>query len=133
MIDETSPAPHVRLYDDDLSPAEAEVVLVPVLFDGTCTYGLGASDGPAAIADASHQVDWYDLETGRGERPRVSMLAIPQGIRERSDATRALAERVRSFRRIPERAPPAELEAELRPYQHRGFRWMCAQIGRAHV
>jgi hypothetical protein len=38
----------------------------------------------------------------------------------------ALAERLRGFNRIPERAVPPGLKATLRDYQHRGYRWMVA-------
>ncbi|MCA9540886.1 MAG: SNF2 helicase associated domain-containing protein, partial [Myxococcales bacterium] len=39
---------------------------------------------------------------------------------------REMAERVRAFERVPEREVPAALNAELRSYQHRGFRWLAA-------
>jgi superfamily II DNA or RNA helicase len=39
---------------------------------------------------------------------------------------RELAERIEAFDRVPERALPAGLQATLRDYQHKGFRWLCA-------
>lgn len=47
------------------SEAEAAIVLVPVPFAATVSYGGGAELGPAAILAASRQVDLYDLEYGR--------------------------------------------------------------------
>jgi agmatinase len=44
---------------------EARVVILPVPFDATTSYRKGAAWGPAAILEASKQVDLYDLETGR--------------------------------------------------------------------
>ena len=41
---------------------EAAVVLVPVPFEATVSYGGGASEGPAAILRASRQVDLYDVK-----------------------------------------------------------------------
>ncbi len=38
---------------------------------------------------------------------------------------RELAERIQKISRVPERDPPAGLRAELRDYQHRGYRWLC--------
>jgi len=43
----------------------AKVVVLPVAYEGTATYGKGASKGPKAIIEASKQVELYDSETGR--------------------------------------------------------------------
>ena len=45
------------------SEAEAGVVLVPVPFEATTSYGGGTSGGPEAILAASRQVDLFDVET----------------------------------------------------------------------
>lgn len=45
--------------------AQAAVVLVPVPFAATVSYGTGAEAGPEAILHASRQVDLYDLQFGR--------------------------------------------------------------------
>jgi agmatinase len=42
---------------------EANVVILPVPYDGTSTYGKGADKGPQAILDASQHVELYDIET----------------------------------------------------------------------
>lgn len=42
---------------------ESEVVLVPVPYDGTSTYGKGADKGPEAIFDAAENMELYDIET----------------------------------------------------------------------
>ena len=39
---------------------------------------------------------------------------------------REAGERIRGFDRVPERALPPGVEATLRDYQHRGFRWLAA-------
>ena len=44
---------------------QAGLVIVPVPFAATVSYGGGAERGPAAICKASHQVDLYDLQFGR--------------------------------------------------------------------
>mgnify|MGYP000845995981 FL=1 len=41
----------------------ASIVLVPVPYDGTSTYGKGADKGPDAILDASENMELYDIET----------------------------------------------------------------------
>ncbi len=42
----------------------ARVVIVPVPYDGTSTWGKGADKGPAALLDASANMELYDIETG---------------------------------------------------------------------
>src|SRR5690242_12608732 len=74
--------------------AEARVVLVPVPFDATTSYGKGAADGPAAILAASLQVDLYDRETGRPYEAGIHMLPEPEELRAWNDEARSLAEPV---------------------------------------
>lgn len=47
------------------NPDESAVHLIPVPFEATTSYGGGTSRGPAAILDASRQVDLFDIDTGR--------------------------------------------------------------------
>lgn len=54
--------------------ASARVVLLPVPFDATTSYGKGAARAPAAILEASRQVDLFDLETGRPYEVGIHML-----------------------------------------------------------
>jgi len=41
----------------------SKVVIIPVPFDGTSTWGKGADKGPAAILDASANMELFDIET----------------------------------------------------------------------
>jgi agmatinase len=56
------------------TPEEARVVLVPVPFEATTSYGSGTAEGPAAVLRASRQVDLFDLETGHPYRDGIAML-----------------------------------------------------------
>ena len=48
----------------EYSEAEnAEIVIVPVAYDGTSTWGKGADKGPAAMIEASANMELYDIET----------------------------------------------------------------------
>jgi agmatinase len=53
---------------------DARVVLLPVPFDATTSYGKGAANGPSAILAASRQVDLFDLETGTPYQAGIVML-----------------------------------------------------------
>jgi agmatinase len=45
------------------SPDKAKVVLLPVPYDGTSTWGKGADKGPEAFLEASENMEVYDIET----------------------------------------------------------------------
>lgn len=44
--------------------SESKLVLIPVPWEVTTSYGDGTSRGPEAVFNASHQVDLFDIETG---------------------------------------------------------------------
>lgn len=73
------------------SEAEAGVVLVPVPFEATTSYGGGTAGGPAAILEASRQVDLFDVETGRPYEAGIHMLAVPGEIAALDRAAREAA------------------------------------------
>ena len=43
---------------------EADVIMLPLPYEGTVCYGMGTADGPAAIWEASRHVELWDEETG---------------------------------------------------------------------
>jgi len=52
------------LSEEGADPDRAGVVVVPVAFEATSSYGRGSARGPAAIITASHQVELHDTELG---------------------------------------------------------------------
>src|SRR5690606_16503718 len=46
------------------SESFADVVILPVPFDKTTTYQKGSDKGPAALIEASRNMELYDIETG---------------------------------------------------------------------
>ena len=76
------------------TPEEATVVLVPVPWDATTSYRAGTSRGPAAILEASRQVDLFDVETGRPYLAKLAMLPENGRVLAMNEEARALAERV---------------------------------------
>jgi len=73
---------------------EARLVLLPVPWDATTSYGGGAADGPRAIFDASMQVDLFDVETGVPYRGGVAMLPESSEIRAWNTEARLAAEEI---------------------------------------
>ena len=51
------------LPDEFSSAEDAAIVLIPVAYDGTSTWIKGADKGPAAIIEASANMELYDIET----------------------------------------------------------------------
>lgn len=84
-------APDAGIYGLSHARADAEVILVPVPFDATTSYGRGAAAGPAAIVRASHQIDLHDLQTGRPYERGIHMLAADQAIADGNVRCVALA------------------------------------------
>lgn len=90
-FDPSGPAMHEGIFGLPPAPEEARVVLVPVPWEATVSYGSGTADGPAAILKASRQVDLLDRETGRPYRDGIAMLPIPPDVRAWSDEARRKA------------------------------------------
>jgi agmatinase len=73
------------------TPDEARVVLIPVPFEATTSYGGGTADGPRTLLEASKQVDLFDLDTGKPYEAGISMLEEPATIRNLNDRAKNLA------------------------------------------
>jgi|WetSurMetagenome_2_1015567.scaffolds.fasta_scaffold142377_2 agmatinase len=52
--------------EDEYSGYEhSKIVVIPAPYEHTVSYGGGTKNGPSAILDASHYVEFFDEETGR--------------------------------------------------------------------
>jgi agmatinase len=69
----------------------ARVIVVPVPWAATTSYGGGAERGPDAVFEASKQVDLYDAETGRPYEAGIAMLPVPPNVRAWHEEARSLA------------------------------------------
>ncbi|MFC1713220.1 arginase family protein [Candidatus Poribacteria bacterium] len=49
---------------------DARIVILPVPYEGTVTYGKGTRNGPQAIIDASRHVELYDDELDSQQKPQ---------------------------------------------------------------
>jgi agmatinase len=70
-------APGSGVYGLSDTPETARVVLLPVPFEATTSYGGGTADGPEAILAASRQVDLFDVETGKPYEAGIAWLPVP--------------------------------------------------------
>ena len=65
------------IYGLPFSPREAHVVIIPVPFEATTSYGGGTARGPGVVMEASKQVDLFDHEMGRPYEAGIAMLNVP--------------------------------------------------------
>jgi agmatinase len=90
-LDPNAPAKGGGIFGLPHKPEEARVVLIPVPWEATVSYGAGTAQGPAAILNASRQVDLLDRDTGRPYESGIAMLPISETVRLWSEEARTLA------------------------------------------
>ncbi|MGW9684422.1 agmatinase [Flagellimonas sp. 2504JD1-5] len=54
---------YAGIPEEYASAEKSKVVLIPVAYDGTSTWGKGADKGPEAFLEASENMELYDIET----------------------------------------------------------------------
>ncbi|MBI4867071.1 MAG: agmatinase family protein [Candidatus Wallbacteria bacterium] len=86
--------PGSGIFGLPFAPEEAALVLVPVPWEATTSYGGGTSEGPAAILDASKQVDLFDLELPSAFRAGIAMLPEQDDFHVWNDEAKHLAAQI---------------------------------------
>lgn len=81
-----------------VSAEDARVILLPVPWEVTTSYGAGASEGPRLIRRASEQVDLFDFETGKAYEAGYHMLPFPEELKAKNDAFKAKAQELIALR-----------------------------------
>ncbi|MEY2963635.1 MAG: hypothetical protein RL754_896 [Bacteroidota bacterium] len=71
---------------------ECEIEVLPVPWEVSVSYGSGTAAGPAAILEASKQVDLYDPEYPEGWKRGIGMHPVNQDWAQRSEELRVKAE-----------------------------------------
>jgi len=70
----------------------AQLILVPVPWEVTTSYGKGASNGPRIIRQASEQIDLFDLETGKAYEAGYFMREISADLMKKNKIMKAKAQ-----------------------------------------
>ena len=73
---------------------QAQVVYLPVPWEVTTSYGGGTSNAPAAILEASRQVDLFDADVLRPYEAGLCMAAESSEIRALNDSAKADAGKI---------------------------------------
>jgi agmatinase len=82
-----------NLFGLPFTTDEARLVVVPVPWEVTVSYGSGTANGPEAVFDASMQVDLFDPYLENAWKLGVSMDSVPQKLHATSTLLRKKAER----------------------------------------
>ncbi len=137
--------PDSGLFGLDASPDGARVHVLGVPFDATTSFRKGAAGAPAAILAASHQVDLYDLVTGRPYEAGIWMAPLAEEVFAWNETATALAQPVieaggehgdpdlqEAVRRVD--AIQAELDAWVEERTRRSLAAgkLCALVGGDH-
>ncbi|MDQ3100807.1 MAG: agmatinase family protein, partial [Bacteroidota bacterium] len=83
-FDPNGPGVHAGIYGLPFSAGEADIVLIPVPWEVTTSYGHGTADGPEAIFNASFQVDLFHREFPELWKSGIFMDEVPEALREQS-------------------------------------------------
>jgi agmatinase len=84
-------APGSGIFGLPFTREQSRVVIVPVPFEATTSYGAGTSEGPAAVLAASAQVDLYDLQFGDTYDIGIFMQDEDARVREQGTLAKSLA------------------------------------------
>ena len=77
---------------------QAQIVVIPVPYDGTSTWLKGADNGPAAIIEASAHMELYDIETDLEVYKKGIFTAEPlAGMESPEDMVEMVAQQVRKY------------------------------------
>ena len=71
-----------NIFGFPYTESEANIVIVPIPWDATASYGKGTSDGPEAILEASTQLDFFHPDLDRAYDTKVYMSPISQEWKE---------------------------------------------------
>lgn len=73
---------------------ESQLILIPIPWEVTASYGAGASEGPQAIVRASSQLDYFDFEFGDVREKGLYWDGPQKEIKSKSQKYKGLAQKV---------------------------------------
>jgi len=72
----------------------ANLIIIPVPWEVTVSYGAGTANGPERILQASRQIDLFDFDHPDGWKQGIYMLEIPLDILEKNNYYRQQAAKI---------------------------------------
>lgn len=67
-----------NLFGFPYNEEEADIIVIPVPWDATASYGKGTSDGPEAILEASTQLDFYHPQLDDAYKTKVFLTEVSE-------------------------------------------------------
>lgn len=86
------------IFGIPLSEQESRLVLIPVPWEVTTSYGRGASLGPKIIREASEQIDLFDFETGKAYEAGYFMREFPMDLLQKNNQFKEAAQELIELR-----------------------------------
>src|SRR5688572_24368153 len=114
------------IYGLPFTAEDSKVIIIPVPYEATTSYGGGTSNGPAAVLEASKQVDLFDQETGRPYASGIAMLDIPKNVLRWNSAAKRMAARVIEKGGVVDRPTQAAAD-KVNEYSERVNSWVYDQ------
>ncbi|GAB5526108.1 MAG: agmatinase family protein [Roseivirga sp.] len=97
--------------------ASADIIVIPVPWDVTVSYGGGTAEGPAAILEASAQIDYAQTDIADAWQMKIAMVEIPEVWYAKGKALRKGAEKYIAW-----------MEAGSDPAEALGMQSLCDDI-----
>ncbi|MBW3545304.1 MAG: agmatinase family protein [Bacteroidetes bacterium] len=102
------------LFGLPFEPEHAAVVMIPVPWEVTVSYGAGTAQGPEAVFEASPQLDLHQTDIQDAWQMGISMLPIPQQLQQLSSSLRQIASRyIEALENGDLSVQPAEVQQAL--------------------
>lgn len=90
----TPPPPWAGFLGASPRPEDCDLVLIPVPWDATVSYGTGTAGGPEAVIGASHQLDLEDSFFEKPYRAGITMLPEDREIASLNTKSREKAAKI---------------------------------------
>jgi len=72
----------------------ANLIIIPIPWEVTVSYGAGTANGPEQILQASRQIDLFDFDHPDGWKQKIYMLEISPDILEKNNYYRQLSDQI---------------------------------------
>jgi agmatinase len=102
----------LQIFGLETSKKDAQLVLIPVPWEVTASYGSGTSSGPELIFEASSQVDLYDIEVKNAYECGYYMLPIPKKMKAQNVSLRREALKVNKTLQNLKKLTPAQTKIQ---------------------
>lgn len=120
------------IFGIPLTEQQSRVVLLPVPWEVTTSYGSGASWGPTLVREASAQIDLFDLELGKAYEQGYHMLPHPVEIKSLNDQMKKKAQELIELvtNQSTETEKMDKLRTEVNQASHSLNEWVYTQCSK---